>query len=192
MRRKILKTLGKYFFSRSVMLSLSFAQKEISRVKAWEIVGGECRRLENAINQHRRRKGIKKAVAYFRVLESGEAGYPHAHVVYPGLKYLADWRVIKSLWGHGSIDISYGKTIKPASYACKYITKMGGNDLQMAFMKWFKVRLYNFSRGFKYLKIDKEKGWCVYFGELEGVRSFIGLYCEDYEVEEGKVYNAYG
>ena len=84
------------------------------------------------------------------VKECGENGYPHVHLVYPGLKYLADQELIKKLWGHGHIKVNYGGSFKPASYACKYISKMGKNDLGLMFMWWDRIKLYTFSRAFEY------------------------------------------
>ena len=109
-----------------------------------------------------------------------------------GLKYLADWEVIRELWGHGNIDINYGGSIKPASYACKYISKMGADNLGLFYMGKYRIKLYTFSRRFQYLPGDKEKGWlCVWKfpGGLESADAFIRLECEGYEIEEGEFYS---
>jgi len=195
-KNKIRKRLGRYYFRRAVMLTPTFDPSKISRPEAWRILGRELRRLENGINQHRKRRGFKEAVAYMEVKECGKSnGYPHFHVVYPGLKYLADWEVIRGLWGHGNIDINYGGSLKPASYACKYISKMGANNLGLMYMGKYGIKLYTFSRRFEYLQEDKEKGWlCAWKfpSGLGSVDAFIRSECEGYEIEEGEFYSGVG
>jgi hypothetical protein len=71
-KNKIRKRLGHYYFRRAVMLTPTFAPSKISRREAWRIVGRELRRLENGINQHRKRRGFKAAVAYMEVKECGK------------------------------------------------------------------------------------------------------------------------
>ncbi|MGA2463581.1 MAG: hypothetical protein ABSH06_04420 [Thermodesulfobacteriota bacterium] len=197
-KSKIKKRLGHYYFHKAVMLTLTFNPSLVSRLDAWGIVGKEIRRVENDINQHRKRKGIRKAAAYMEVKECGENGYPHVHLVYPGLKYLADQEVIRKLWGQGHIKVNYGGSFKPASYACKYISKMGVNDVGLMFMWWHKIKLYTFSRAFEYLPEKKGEGWKVlriedeegriHFPGLESVRAFINMNCVGYSIEEGKIY----
>ncbi len=85
--------------------------------------------------------------------------------------------------------------MKPASYACKYISKMGANNLELMYMGKYGIKLYIFSHRFEYLPEDKENGWLCVWELPDGLRSvdaFIRTECEGYEIEEGEFYSGVG
>jgi hypothetical protein len=182
-RKKLIKRLGHYYFSRAIMVGGTFDPKRISRERAWEIVNSEFRRFMDELNKLRRRRGFEKRLSYFHVIEPQtlKTWMPHFHVVFPELIYLAEISDIERLWGHGATSMSFSGGLRPAQYACKYISKLGENELMAAYMYHFKLRNYSFSRTYTYAKGDgKVSGW-FYIKEgrsTEEIRAIVTDYLE--------------
>jgi hypothetical protein len=190
-QRKIMKKLrnrlGHYYYKAGVMLTLTFDIKRFSKCEAWRIVGDEIRRFQNAVNESRSRRRMKKRVSSFKVMEGTDRGYPAPHIVFPGLRWLADVELLNKLWGNGHVWVSFTGSIRPASYACKYISKMGLHDDWLMWMWRWGIRLYSFSGDFRGKKVEKRGGWvCLFHKEVESARAYIRLNCEGFNVDEGK------
>jgi hypothetical protein len=160
-KSKIKDCLGEYYVKAGVKLELTFDQKKISRPDAWECIDREITRMMDGLNKIRMRKhrGLIK-LSYVRVLESQKNGYPHAHIVFPGFRSLmVDKDDIEAAWGHGFIWVRFCGAMGPASYACKYISKMDLFPLMLAYLRHYRLRVYSFSRSFRYRKFEHKYGW---------------------------------
>jgi hypothetical protein len=84
-------------------------------------------------------------------------GYPHVHIFFPHLRWLAPLNIINGNWRQGRANIESPKRIKVncAAYISKYLRKMRGwFDLHLALLWSGRCRMYGFSRGFS-VKIEK-------------------------------------
>jgi hypothetical protein len=105
-------------------------------------------------------------------------GYPHVHIFFPKLKWIAPLDIINGNWRQGRSNIESPKKIRVncAAYISKYLRKMRGwSDLHLALLWSGKCRMYSFSRGFS-AKIEKpESEWqrwqIVEAKNLEGLES---------------------
>ena len=123
---------------------------------------GNTRQFLNAVNQYRRRRGWRR-LHYFWVVEVQiGTGYPHVHIFFPNLKWIAPLSIINGNWRHGRANIESPKKIKVncAAYISKYLRKMRGwSDLHLALLWSGKCRMYGFSRGFSAKVEKKESEW---------------------------------
>ena len=163
MSRKIRKRLGRYENVPGLMQTLTYDPKRIEKREAWSRFGKDTRRFLNAINQYRRRRGWPR-LQYLWVVEVQKGtGYPHVHIFFPNLRWLAPIKIINGNWRQGRANIeSHKKTkiINCAAYISKYLRKMRGwSDLHLALLWSGRCRMYGFSRGFS-AKIEKpESEW---------------------------------
>ena len=158
MSRKIKKRLGKYNKVPGLMETLTYAPKIISKPEAWRNFGKDTRRFLNDINQYRKRRGWRRLHYLWVVEVQPETGYPHVHIFFPNLKWLAPVSIIGSSWGKGRANIESPKKIRTncAGYISKYLRKMDGwSDKHLALLWSGKCRMYGFSRGFS-PKIEKK------------------------------------
>jgi hypothetical protein len=163
MSRKIRRRLGKYERVPGLMVTLTYDPKKTGKREAWASFGKDTRRFLNAVNQYRKRKGWRR-LHYLWVVEvqEKETGYPHVHIFFPKLRWVAPLDIINGNWRHGRSNIAPPKKIKVncAAYVSKYLRKMRGwSDLHLALLWSGKCRMYGFSRGFS-AKIEKrESEW---------------------------------
>jgi hypothetical protein len=163
MSRKIRKRLGKYARVPGLMVTLTYDPKKIGKREAWASFGKDTRRFLNAVNQYRKRRGQRR-LHYLWVVEvqEKETGYPHVHIFFPNLGWLAPLKIINGNWRQGRANIKGPKKIEVncAAYVSKYLRKMRGwSDLHLALLWIGKCRMYGFSRGFS-PKIEKrESKW---------------------------------
>ena len=131
------------------------------RIEAWRTVNARGRQFTNETNKWRNRHGLKTVRAYVKVLENQpDRNYPHLHIYFPGLKYLAPIQMMQKLWPEGNVDYEYTQSTSPADYLTKYLSKMDGRDFMNLMLYAFALRLYSNSRGLKYGAIVKtDKGW---------------------------------
>ena len=176
--KKIKRCLGRYFAHASSLLTLTFDPGRISRVEAWNIVNKEKRRFMDTLNAYRKRDGKKKRLSYLWTLEKMPNGFPHAHIVFPGLRWVAPKEWIRECWGYGRTDVGFKDNIGVASYICKYLTKFGLDESMMSFMKFFSLRLYGLSKEFSYKKLEKKEGWSIRKVEdlLGNWRVWVGMF----------------
>lgn len=170
MSYRIKKRLGRFEKVPGLMQTLTYDPKKIKKQVAWASYGRDTRMFLNAINQYRKRRGWKR-LHYFWVVEvQKETGYPHVHIFFPNLHWLAPLKVINGNWRHGRANIESPQkiNIKCAAYISKYLRKMKGwSDLHLALLWAGKNRMYGFSRGFSAKPLPKESEWSG-FGIVKG------------------------
>jgi hypothetical protein len=148
---KIYKRLGRWFNCPGYLLSLTFDPGKISRTDAWKQVGKLRREFMNRVNRWRKRHGYPKAKC-IPVLEVQPAtGYPHIHIVFPYLRYLAPVVWMREQWGQAenSVNFQVKDSVSPVSYVCKYISKLEGwSDIALSYIWVNRTRLYSMSRDY--------------------------------------------
>jgi len=159
LRAKILRRMGRWSSGAGVLLTCTYDPKLISIEDAWKDVGGRCGRLTDALNVWRKRGGMSK-VRGIRVLEvQKRTGYPHVHVVFPGLRWLAPIGKLTEWWSQASnsVDLAYRDSVNPVGYVCKYISKLEGwSDGALAEIWRNRTRLYSMSRDY-YVVADEKR-----------------------------------
>jgi len=150
-KAKIFKRLGRWFNCPGYLLSLTFDLGKITRADAWRQVGILRREFMNRVNRWRKRAGYSKA-KFLAVIEAQPGtGYPHVHLVFPYLKWLApiDW--MTEQWGQAenSVDYKVKDSLSPILYVCKYISKLEGwSALALSYIWTNRTRLYSMSRDY--------------------------------------------
>jgi hypothetical protein len=162
MSRRIRRRLGKYERVPGLMETLTYDTRRIGKRKAWASFGKDTRRFLNAVNQYRKRRGWRRLHYLWVVEVQPTTGYPHVHIFFPNLRWLAPVKIINGNWRKGRANVESPKKIKVncAAYVSKYLRKMRGwSDLHLALLWCGKCRMYSFSRGFS-AKIEKrESEW---------------------------------
>jgi len=162
MSRKIRRRLGKYEKVPGLMQTLTYDPKKIGKREAWASFGKDTRRFINAVNQYRKRRGWRRLHYLWVVEVQAGTGYPHVHIFFPNLKWIAPLGIINGNWRHGRANIESPKKIKVncAAYISKYLRKMQGwSDLHLALLWSGHSRMYSFSRGFSAKVERKESEW---------------------------------
>jgi len=162
MSRNIRRRLGKYEKVPGLMETLTYGPKKIGKREAWASFGKDTRRFLNAVNQYRKRRGWRRLHYLWVVEVQPDTGYPHVHIFFPNLKWLAPLSIINGNWQQGRANIESPKKIKVncAAYISKYLRKMRGwSDLHLALLWSGKCRMYGFSRGFSAKVEKKESEW---------------------------------
>jgi hypothetical protein len=162
MSKRIRRRLGKYEKVPGLMQTLTYDTKRIGQREAWASFGKDTRRFLNAVNEYRKRRGWRRLHYLWVVEVQFGTGYPHVHIFFPNLRWLAPLRIINGNWREGRANIESPKRIKVscAAYISKYLRKMRGwFDLHLALLWSGKCRMYSFSRGFS-ARIEKpESKW---------------------------------
>jgi hypothetical protein len=160
--RSIKKRFGRFKKVPGLMLTLTYDPKRTGKQEAWASFGKDTRRFLNSVNQYRKRRAWKR-LHYFWVVEvQKQTGYPHVHIFFPNLKWLAPVKIINGNWRQGRANIASPKQLKVncIGYICKYLNKMKGwTDLHLALLWIGKGRMYGFSRGYLPPKPKKESDW---------------------------------
>ena len=149
MIQRIKRRLGTSWTQGGVLLTLTYDPKLISKVDAWKSVGAHRREFVNRLWQYRDRHKLgKRPLGYLSVLEVQPAtGYPHVHMVFPGIRWLAGYAVISQLWGRGYTDVCLKDNLGPTNYICKYLSKMEHWKAEyLAYLHNFGVRMYSVGR----------------------------------------------
>jgi len=180
MSQKIKKRLGKYNRVPGLMETLTYDPKKIGKQDAWARFGKDVRQFLNAVNEYRKRRGWRRLHYLWVVEVQCETGYPHVHIFFPNLKWLAPLSIINGNWQHGRANIGSPKKIKVncAAYISKYLRKMHGwSDLHLALLWSGKCRMYGFSRGFSAKFEKKESEWqrrnVIETGNLEALEKSL-------------------
>jgi hypothetical protein len=162
MSRRIRRRLSRYENVPGLMVTLTYDPKRIGKREAWHRFGKDTRRFLNAINQYRKRRGWRRLHYLWVVEVQPTTGYPHVHIFFPNLRWLAPVKIINGNWRQGRANVESPKKIEVncAAYISKYLRKMKGwSDLHLALLWCGKCRMYGFSRGFS-PKIEKgESDW---------------------------------
>ena len=88
-----------------------------------------------------------------------ETGYPHVHIFFPNLRFIAPLDILNGNWGRGRANISSPKKIKVncAGYISKYLRKMcGWSDLHLALLWSGHCRMYGFSQEASRLRLRRK------------------------------------
>jgi hypothetical protein len=164
-KARIYKRLGRWYNCPGLLLSLTFDPKLIACDDAWRQVGLFRREFMNRVNRWRLRRGMPKAKSLAVLEVQGQTGYPHIHIVFPYLRYLAPVGWLVEQWGQApnSVDIKVKDSLSPVSYICKYITKLDGWSDEALAQIWDNgTRLYSMSQDY-YLPDYSDKRvpeWC--------------------------------
>ncbi len=203
MSRRIRKRLGKYERVRGLMETLTYATKKIGKQEAWASFGKDTRRFLNGVNQYRKRRGWRRLHYLWVVEVQPGTGYPHVHIFFPNLKWLAPLSIINGNWRQGRANIESPKKIRVncAAYISKYLRKMRGwSDLHLALLWSGRCRMYGFSRGFSAKVEKKESEWqrwhVIETCNLEAFEEFLeeggfiverNEKTESYQISQGRV-----
>ena len=162
MSRRLRRRLSRYEKVPGLMVTLTYDIKRIGKREAWASFGKDTRRFLNAVNEYRKRRGWRR-LHYLRVVEvQPTTGYPHVHIFFPGLRWLAPVEIINGNWREGRANVKSPKRIEVncAGYISKYLRKMEGwSDLHLALLWCGKSRMYGFSRGFSARIEKRESEW---------------------------------
>jgi hypothetical protein len=162
MSRKIRRRLGKYERVPGLMETLTYDIKRTGKREAWASFGSDTRRFLNAVNEYRKRRGWRRLHYLWVVEVQPSTGYPHVHIFFPNLRWLAPLKIINGNWRQGRANVEGPKKIRVncAAYISKYLGKMRGwLDLHLALLWSGKCRMYSFSRRFSARIERQESGW---------------------------------
>lgn len=138
--------------------------KHISKLEAWKRLSKLQADFMDELNKLRFRRGFKKRLKYIKVPETQPGtGYPHNHIMIPGLKVIGDFKKIQKLWDYGSVDIEYYDQRSPADYLTKYISKMDGDEFTNEMLYTFHLRMYSISQNFGFPPLQKKTSKWRYF-----------------------------
>jgi hypothetical protein len=146
-KKIIKKRLGQYFYRDGVLLTLT-VRRSIGLFDAWALITKWTSRLLNKIRNWRRRMGFKK-LHYIWCVEAHKDNYPHVHIYFPVLKWLAPKKMLDKWWPYGWTNVKRARDINLACYVTKYICKMSCNKVFMAMLWYFRLHLYGMSQKFK-------------------------------------------
>ena len=162
MSRRIRKRLSRYEMVPGLMVTLTYDPKRIGKREAWASFGKDTRRFLNAVNQYRKRRGWRRLHYLWVVEVQPKTGYPHVHIFFPNLRWLAPVEIINGNWRQGRANVESPKRIEVncAAYISKYLRKMKGwSDLHLALLWCGRSRMYGFSRGFSAKVEKRESEW---------------------------------
>lgn len=171
-RVKIKRKLSKRLPGQQVsgcLLTLTCDPKRYTICEAWEHIWSEYAAFRKRLLKFLQRNGRAHSPLYVAVLEAHKTGYPHLHVAYPSLRYLAPKKIINAAWKMGSTHIAgsrrggRGVTLSPLRYVLKYVVKLSGwSELALAHLWHARARLYNISpRLYPLPKEPKVPGWTL-------------------------------
>lgn len=164
-REKVRRRLHGYPATFGVMSTLTIAEFEAnakyyhgrSQLEAWESINKFGSEFTEEVNKWRKRHGLKTIRAYVKVLEiQPKRFYPHLHIYFPGLKWLAPTDVLQKLWPYGNVDIQYTDSKSPGDYITKYLSKMEAKDFMNVMLYSFKLRMFSNSQGLRYAPDTKK------------------------------------
>jgi len=166
MKAKIIKRMGGFYSCSGLMLSCTYDPKLLSRDEAWADVGARGRRLMDNVNGWRRREGMAKVRGIKVLEEQSQTGYPHIHIAFPKLRWLARVEDISRWWGQAvnSCELTYRDSFSPAGYVCKYVSKMEGwSDEGLAEIWFNRTRAYSMSSDYYLQPVEKRvPEWSFY------------------------------
>jgi len=148
-------------------LTLTIDPKRYSKAEAWETIWQEYAAFRRDLWKYLKRRGRKHSPLYVAVLEQHESGYPHMHICYPGLRFLAPKEIINNAWRMGSTHVKGSRRdgqavmVSVLSYVLKYVTKLSGwSEVGLAHLWHAKARLYSISKNlYAISKESKAPGW---------------------------------
>ena len=130
-------------------------------LSAWKAASSEVGETLNELGKWRKRHGYTKKLQYHRQLEIQPGRfYPHNHIWFPDIKYLAPLDVIDKLWPYGITNVLYIDEGRGPDYVTDYISKMEGRDFFNVMLFNFHLRLYSNSQDLNQgPEIRKDTAW---------------------------------
>jgi hypothetical protein len=189
-KARIAKRMGGFFSCNGLLLSATYDPKLLSLDEAWSDVGSRSRRFLDGLNRWRCRNGMPR-VRGVRVVEAQPGtGYPHIHIAFPKLRWVAPVAKLTDWWGQAinSVDLKYRDGFSPAGYVCKYISKLEGWSDEAMAQIWFNhTRIYSMAHDYYVQPIDKRvPEWEFYssksrslFSMAELMVTFDDVECKD-------------
>ncbi len=152
-----------------VLMTFTVDPSRYSKEQAYRQIWQEFADFRDRMRKWRKRRGWRASLGYVAVIEQHKSGYPHLHVAYPGLRYLAPIEMLDRWWKMGMNRVD-GGVVSPLSYVCKYVSKLTGwSEIGMAYLRSCKTRLYNISQSLYRPKEDPEVSMWVFVGSRRGV-----------------------
>lgn len=179
-KEKIRHRLRAYPSTFGVLLTLTIAEFEANakyysgrtQLEAWESINKCGREFTDELNKWRKRHGLKTIRAYVKVLEiQPNRYYPHLHIYFPGLRWLAPVQTIQRLWPYGNADLDFRDSLSPGNYITKYLSKMEARDFLNVMLYSFKLRMFSNSRALRYA--PEVKGKTSWRCSTSGSRSYV-------------------
>jgi hypothetical protein len=172
--RNVKSRLGSRWFSPGVLLTLTYDPAITQRGKAWSDYTEDWQRMIHALNVSCGRKGRGNLKFLWVVEEMPNCHYPHIHVFFPGLRYLATKERLSDLWALGFTNVKYLDNVNVASYICKYILKLQGwSDIGLTCIWKYTKRIYGYSKAYVLpyiLTLEKSTTW-VYKWATKSIES---------------------
>ena len=165
MSRSIRRRLGRFERVPGLMETLTYDIKKISKQEAWANFGKDVRKFINGVNEYRKRRGWHRLHYLWVVEVQLGTGYPHVHIFFPNLVWIAPLKIINGNWRMGRANVESPKKITTncAAYVSKYLRKMEGwSDLYLALLWSGHCRMYGFSRGFSAKAKKSESEWSMW------------------------------
>jgi len=146
MQRNIKKRLGRRWFSPGVLLTLTYDPELIWKADAWRDFSLHRQTLMHTLNTRRWRKDGRNLKCVWTV-EAQKNGYPHLHIFFPGLHWLAPVEDLHQLWSWGRHECKFKDNVNVASYCCKYIAKLDEWPEFAQVCLWkYRKRVYGYSK----------------------------------------------
>jgi hypothetical protein len=186
-KARIVKRMGGFFSCNGLLLSATYDPKLLTLDEAWSDVGDRSRRFLDNLNRWRCRNGMPR-VRGIRVVEAQPCtGYPHIHIAFPKLRWLAPISRLTEWWGQAvnSVDLMYRDGFSPAGYVCKYVSKLEGWSDEAMAQIWFNhTRIYSMARDYYVQPLDKRvPEWSFYSSKADSLFSMAELMVSFDDVE---------
>lgn len=166
-----------------ILMTCTVDPKRYGKVEAWKAMWKQFKKLMDTLNQYRMRNmGAGRRLIRIAVVEQQASGYPHIHVLFPGLNFLIDdLSKLDEWWGMGMVSTERTKRAQSArGYVLKYIGKMSGWSEECMAILWFhKIRLYNLSHSF--FRVKEATKWVLkaVYSVIEEMAEGLGFKVED-------------
>ena len=149
-RARIYKALGSWANVPGILWGMTYDPSRTTLEDAWLNVGKHRRLFLNNLNRWRRRHKLTKLKCLSVIEVQKQTGYPHVHVVFPNLHWLAPKDIAQDCWGQGLCFYIKRDQFSPTAYICKYITKLEGwDDVSLSRIWKNRTRLYSMSRDYR-------------------------------------------
>lgn len=136
-----------------VLLTLTVNPARYTKQTAWECMWDEYAQFRKRLWKYLKARGRQHSPLYVAVIESHKSNFPHLHVAYPRLRYLAPREILNRCWKMGFVHVRGGRqrngsevTVSPAEYVTKYVGKLSGwSEEALSYLYYSHCRLYNIS-----------------------------------------------
>lgn len=143
--KRAINSVSVYKYKYAVKQELTVDRTRYGLQEAWMAINHEFNRYLTGLFAE-----IGHRIPYVAGVELHADGYPHIHIIFFGVKRIADWRKLIKRWGMGFQFIKPCSPQKGVDYALKYVTKSLSkvtNKRAHAYLWYFGRRIYHSSRG---------------------------------------------